>query len=129
MYHALKADGRSLIVPAPKTQDKDFIRSAIRHIFEIEQVIRYVQIGEAWTLSDSATPEEIFETAKQGGLSKHPKRVEIVLLLGEDHQEGFVMAQREIIRGRGKKPRLGPLEFRQFNGVEGRMVGLLPTPE
>jgi hypothetical protein len=41
--------------------------------------------------------------------------------------EGLLMAQREIIR-HGNKAMLGRLQISTFDGAEGRMVGLLPTP-
>jgi hypothetical protein len=60
MWHAITAKGESLIQPNPVMFDKDTAIILIRLRFKLMDIVRYVYIGEAWTLeragSTSARP-------------------------------------------------------------------------
>ena len=53
------------------------------------------------------------------------KRIEVILICAEDEREGMLMATREIIRS-DTDVHLGALRILQANGMEDRMIGLLP---
>jgi hypothetical protein len=129
LYHAVRRNGEIMIMPAPHP-DKDTAIAMVRALFELEDVVRYVFINEAWTFEsgrESAAMQQAIDLAKQGRLSEHPDRKEIVVFLAEDEAGGMLSASREIIRNGGGKAQLGPLTFqREGSQAEGRMVGLLP---
>jgi hypothetical protein len=135
MWHAITSAGETLIEPHPVFLGKDMAAAMIRTFFNLRDVIRYIYIGEAWTLSRMITPEEQAEIFRKG-ISEHPDRVEVVQLQGEDHDYGQLIASRQIIRPEHGKPRLGPMTL--VNDLphvprgatatsEGRMVGMLPV--
>jgi hypothetical protein len=135
MWHAVTVDGQKIIEPHPTYLGKDMAAAMIRSFFDLRDVIRYVYIGEAWTLNRMIQPEEQEEIFRKG-LSEHPDRVEVVQIQGEDHQYGQIVASRDIIRPERGKPYLGPLTM--VNDLphiprgatvqsEGRMVGMLPV--
>ena len=104
-------------------------------LFDLADVVRYVFIDEAWTLKRMIRPDEE-EKIYREGLSKHPERVEVVMIQGEDRDYGQIAAHRNIIRPAKGKPYLGPLQtlgdlpFVPHGAAvqsEGRMVGLLPV--
>jgi hypothetical protein len=135
MWHAVTSDGKDIPIVSP-LEDKDLSVAMIRALFDLRDVVRYVYIDEAWTLSRMVRPDED-EQVRREGISKHPDRVEIVMITGEDREYGGqLMAHRNIIRPRKGKPYLGPLQsiedlpFIPPGGAattEGRMVGLLPV--
>jgi hypothetical protein len=135
MWHAITSTGETLIEPHPVQLGKDLAASLIRAWFDARDVIRYVYIGEAWTLHRMIKPEEQAEIFRKG-LSEHPDRVEVVQLQGEDREYGQIIASRNIIRPKIGKPYLGPMLM--VNDLphipkgaavtsEGRMVGMLPV--
>jgi hypothetical protein len=134
LWHAVTSKGETLI-ERPACDDKDLSVAMIRALFDLADVVRYVFIDEAWTLSRLIQPNEE-EKIYREGLSKHPERVEIVMIQGEDRECGQLMVHRNIIRPPKGKPYLGPLlslddlPFMPHGGgvehSEGRMVGLLP---
>jgi hypothetical protein len=131
MWHAIRANGEQFIEPHPM-MEKDMANALIRAQFDLLDVVRYIYMGEAWTLVRQAgLPSSAAELAsiKSDGISKHPDRVEVVMIQGEDKDAGQFMALREIIRT-GNKVKLGPLEITHWPGdggsSEGRMVGMLP---
>jgi hypothetical protein len=135
MWHAITAAGETIIEPHPTYLGKDMAAAMIRAFFDMRDVVRYVYIGEAWTLNRMIRPEEQEEIFRKG-LSEHPDRVEVVQIQGEDHEYGQIIASRAIIRPGIGKPHLGPLEM--INDLpfiprgaavqsEGRMVGMLPV--
>ena len=125
MWDAETADNRRILIPV-LSGDKDITAALIRAKFELEQVVRYVFITEAWVLM--AKPGTPMATHALGGgsLEHVPGRTEEVMFMGED-ENGIVMAHRDIIRGKGK-PKLGPLRWvpADSGGFEGRLVGMLP---
>jgi hypothetical protein len=125
VWYAITADGEQLAM-TPPTPDKDFNAVLIRAAFEAADVVRYVFIDEAWTLSKPIGDLDL-EKVEREGLSKHPDRVEVVLITGEDIDAGQIMGHRAIIRPKGGKPHLGPLVMDNYTRSEGRMVGLLPA--
>jgi len=135
MWHAVCSDGQTIIEPHPTYLGKDMAAAMIRSFFDLRDVIRYVYIGEAWTLNRMIRPEEQEEIFRKG-LSEHPDRVEVVQIQGEDHEYGQIIASREIIRPEHGRPYLGPLLMVSDlphvpRGAtiqsEGRMVGMLPV--
>ncbi|UPK03084.1 hypothetical protein [Bradyrhizobium sp. 170] len=135
MWHAITSDGQKLIEPHPTYLGKDMAAATIRIFFDLRDLIRYVYIGEAWTLNRLIRPEEEEEIFRKG-ISEHPDRVEVVQLQGEDRDYGQIIASRDIIRPAKGKPYLGPLTM--VNDLphvpqgatitsEGRMVGMLPV--
>jgi hypothetical protein len=122
MYHAIKSDGEEIIIPTI-LQDKDLTVTIIKEIFKELDIVKYVFMSEAWTLSsekDKVPPE-----LHKKGISEHPDRKEIILIMGED-DNGSTMASMDIIRRQDEDPTLGPLVFVSSEWYEGRMVGLLP---
>lgn len=110
-------DGRETlhVVPAPPF-DKDISVRLMKMMMIHIQAIRVVFVDEAWTLHTThKINEEEIQRIKDEGLSDHPDRIEVVVLMGEDEKEGSMMAHRRIIREEGKAAT-----------GEGRMVGLLP---
>ncbi len=100
-----------------------------------KDVVRYIYIGETWTLDRMIERSEEAAILRDG-LANHPERVEIVQLQGEDDECGQIMGQRRIIRPESGRPYLGPLEmvidlpFMPYGATvqsEGRMVGVLPV--
>jgi hypothetical protein len=135
MWHAITADGETIIEPHPCELGKDMAAAMIRAFFDFRDVVRYVYIGEAWTLDRMIRPEEQEEIFRKG-IAEHPERVEVVQLQGEDRDYGQIIGARKIIRPANGKPHLGPLEW--INELpfipqgahvqsEGRMVGMLPV--
>lgn len=129
MFHAFTADG-NYIVLSPPFEDKDLDMAMIREMFKIQDVVRYVFMVEAWTLSRTLSIDEAEETGKRS-ICDHPERVEIVMIQAEDHEAGEIGAIRPIIRPVNTDPYLGPLEIVMEPGKgeirKGRMVGLLPV--
>ncbi|RXG91607.1 hypothetical protein [Bradyrhizobium zhanjiangense] len=134
-WHAITATGDRIIEPHPMFFGKDLAAALIRALFDLRDVVRYVYVGEAWTLNRIIRPEEQEEIFRKG-ISEHPDRVEVVQIQGEDSQYGQIIAARNIIRPEGRKPYLGPLQFvndlpfiPQGAAVQssGRLVGMLPV--
>jgi hypothetical protein len=134
MWHAITSAGESFI-ETPRFDDKDVAVAMIRALFDLKDVVRYVFIDEAWTLHRMIQPDEE-EKIWREGLSKHPDRVEVVMIQGEDRDYGQIVAQRAIIRPAKGRAYLGPLQtlddlpFMPAGAhvqSEGRMVGLLPV--
>ena len=128
MYHYIDRDGKDFVVPAPPTQDKDAAVAIVRAVLEACGATRVAFLDEAWML-DAQRSGFDFEQANRDGISKHPDRIEVLLISAEDQNEGLVMASREIIR-HDNRVVLGKLKFMPDGGeLQGRMVGLLPAPE
>jgi hypothetical protein len=135
MWHCVTSSGEQFIEPHPAVPNKDLAVALVRAMFDVRDVVRYVYMGEAWTLSRMIQPEEQ-ELIFRRGLANHPDRVEIVQLQGEDQDYGQMIGQRKIIRPAKGNPYLGPLEMVNElphipHGAhiqsEGRMVGMLPV--
>ncbi|WP_166304646.1 hypothetical protein [Bradyrhizobium sp. 2S1] len=135
MWHAVTSSGETIIEQHPGYLGKDIAMVVIRAFFDAKDVVRYVYIGEAWTLDRMIEPGEQ-EAIMRDGLTNHPDRVEIVQLQGEDHECGQIMGQRKIIRPESGRPYLGPLQMvidlpfvpdGATMQSEGRMVGVLPA--
>jgi hypothetical protein len=135
MWHAITSTGDTLI-ETPPFENKDLAVAMIRALFDLRDVVRYVFVDEAWTLSRLLRPDEE-EWVSREGISKHPDRVEVVMIQGEDRDCGQIVLHRDIIRPAKGKPYLGPLQslddlpYMPHGGSvaqsEGRMVGLLPV--
>jgi hypothetical protein len=107
IWLAWKADGKSFLVPQ-LVDDWDQSLGLIRALFEIEQIVSYVSVAEAWMTAGH--------------------EIEIISFVAEDQQLGLLRAWRAIRRDAAGKPSLGPLEFAEGAWqTEGRMVGLLPA--
>jgi len=126
MWHSITESGEHKIVPSPPF-DKDIAALLMRAYFELNDVVRYVFVNEAWQLYAPAgfSDDELHEIARHG-LSDHPNRIEALMYQAED-ETGMLTAQRVITRpGNGNRPKLGPLEFMEPAHFEGRFVGMLP---
>lgn len=124
MFHAFTADGNYLVL-SPPFEDKDHEIMMVREMFKMQDVVRYVFMVEAWTLSRPLSAKEIETT---DSIHDHPERVEIVMIQAEDYEAGEIHARRPIIRPANAKPYLGPLEIiGRLERAHGRMVGLLPV--
>jgi len=123
LYHAIKRDGAHMLVPAPPTS-KAAALTLMRALFELQDVVRYVFIDEAWMVgTDPAETERI----NREGVRAQPGRVEVLIYIAED-DTGLLMAMRKILRPAHGKATLAPLEHVGAQAFEGRMVGLLPRP-
>lgn len=135
MWHAVTARGEEKITEHPQQLGKDLASALIRAWFELEDVVRYVYIGEAWTVEQrgmsEADNESVMALARQQRLEKHADAVEVVQLQGEDRDCGQVVAVMRIERPAGRKPYLGKLKIVIAPGdgfsSEGRMIGMLPV--
>lgn len=128
MYHAVKRNGDEMVIAVdwPATsREKDMVIARVIQTFRDNDVVSYVQFGEAW--SAVVYPGEDMEMIAARGVSNHPKRVEVVAFTAEDKTSTTTLtAHRRIVRPPGKKPYLGPLEMSGLQIPEGRFVGLLP---
>lgn len=133
MWHAVRRNGEQFAEPHPQELGKDLAAALIRAQFDLLDVIRYVYIGEAWTVDHrGADHSEVMRFAREQRLHEYPGRLEVVQIQGEDAECGQVMAQRVIHRPAGKPAYLGKLEIIIEPGAdgiqsEGRLVGLLPV--
>ena len=136
MWHAVNASGDHLIEPHPTMFEKPLAAALMRALFEVLDVVRYVYVGEGWTVDARGSDSDpkvkaALEAAHRGEIAQHPDRVEVVILMGEDRDAGLVSAQRRIVRPENRKPYLGALEIvtRPGDGVQssGLMVGMLPA--
>lgn len=132
MWHCCRRDGGQHVFGA-LSQSKDVHVMLIRAYFELNNVVRYCFIDEAWIVAaiDNPTPEQLaaVERAAITGAAASPARQEVVMFTAEDHAEGMLMARRFIIRRPHTPPTLGPLLVDPPGGeLEGRMIGLLPRP-
>lgn len=126
IWHMVTADGEHLF-SGPISRDKDTQVAMIKALMIIKNVVRYVFIDEAWILEHKGGIDQAeLNRAYENGIANHPDRKEILMFTGEDQNLGMVMARCDIIRKGGRKVRLGPLVIDKFDGMEGRMVGLLP---
>jgi hypothetical protein len=128
MYHAVTADGQTLILNAPH-KDKDISVGMIKIAFAKLNVERYVFMDEAWILDTQNRvpgPDE-WKRIERDGLSEHPDRREILMLTAEDRHGNIITAHRYILRPEHGKAKLSPLEIRDMTEGHsvGRMVGLL----
>lgn len=123
MYHAIDADGNNYVLAGPPGT-KDEAVAQVKAFLQACGAVRVAFIDEAWTLSgEGGDVEEAYRSGKS--IRNHPNRIEVVMISAEDQNEGMLMATREIIR-HGNRAVLGKLRIQDFDGVEGRMVGLLP---
>lgn len=134
MWHAVAGNGEDLIFPGPPG-NKDTSVAIVRALFELRDVVRYVLMDEAWTLNRLIEKGEL-DRVQRMGLSRHPDRVEILMLAGEDRDCGHLQADRLIIRPTNGRPYFGPLRFLSDRPEmadskpiqsSGRLVGLLPV--
>jgi hypothetical protein len=134
LWHAVAGDGEQLILPPP-CEDKDAAAALIRALFELRDVRRYVYMSEAWTLARRIEPDE-FARIQHAGVSAHPERIEVVMLMGEDRDCGQIMAERRIVRPANRRAYLEPLRTLidlprvprdSTIRSEGRLIGLLPV--
>jgi hypothetical protein len=102
-WHAVTASGDILSEPHPPLE-KDAAVMLIRLLFEFMDVVRYVYISEAWSLMKFGWTEADRELLERDGISKHPDRIEVVQMQGEDREYGQLVAFHEIIRPRRGKP-------------------------
>jgi hypothetical protein len=129
MWHYVTSSGEQFLELQPPG-NKDVAMAMIRVLFDLHDAVRYVYMGEAWTLTRINEPIEL---DRHGGIAEHPDRIEIVQLQGEDATCGTMIAQHRIIRPANCKPHLAPLEIivdpsnTRGLGSEGRMVGVLPV--
>lgn len=129
MWHAVQSNGEAFVV-IPDA-DKDHATIMTRALFELKDVVRCVFIDEAWSArgrgeEDSKRLQDWID--EHGHIHDFPGRMEVVVFVGEDQNEGLVSAQREIERPKRGKARLGPLTYvaKEFNRSEGRFIGMLP---
>jgi hypothetical protein len=130
MWHAIKSNGKHIIMPAPETDDKDTAAAIMRALFELEDVVCCLFIDEAWIIEahNAGDARKLNEWIAQGhGARDHPNRYEVVVFAAED-ANSMLTARRPIIRPAHGKPKLGPLQIDDMRGVQssGRMVGMLP---
>jgi hypothetical protein len=131
IWHAVRADGRHVVLPAPPTDDKDLGALIMREVFKHGDVAACLFIDEAWTADATGDADTARLTAwldaHDWSLEGYPDRIECVIFHGEDRDGRMVTAQRRIDRS-GGRPKLGPLRFDDMTGVqsEGRLIGMLP---
>ena len=124
LWHAVKATGEHLVIPAPDT-DKDTGAMIMRALFELHDVVCCLFIDEAWIAEGGEDLKAYVD--QHHGVQHFPGRIEVVAFMGEDADGMMLTAHRRIDRTRSKA-RLGPLEITDMVGVQsqGRLVGMLP---
>jgi hypothetical protein len=123
IWAAYKSDGQELLIPQ-LVGDRDAQLILLRVLFEIEHVVRYTVVGEAWYAMlvdvkwDGVPPP--------GTATNHPNGIEILHVHGEDIREGCFVGHRKITRDKKGRPKLGPLTIGRPDRHEGAMFDLLP---
>lgn len=128
MYHAIKASGETAILTPPHLGSKDLDVAMIKAWFEIENILTYVFMDEAYILDDrkGTLPPQDWKKIQREGLRNHPDRREIIMFSAENRRGEMLTATRFILRPEIGKPTLSPLKIDEpFDHSEGRMVGLL----
>lgn len=116
------------VTPWRNNREKDFAVQLLKEFFQTANIVRYVQISEAWALQIDKGDEATLERVKREGTAAQPERTECVMLLGEDSEAGMLMGMRPIVRTKRKRT-LGALDIQEgHNELEGRFTGLLPAP-
>jgi hypothetical protein len=123
MYHAIDRNGRDVVFAAARGPSDFLNQDGPRLTLADIGASRVVFIDEAWIVSGAKANLDL---AVAFGASVHPRRVEVLLLAGEDQLEGSLMATRDIIRT-GNRVVLGALSFLEPDVLSGRMAGLLPA--
>lgn len=128
MYHYVNGEGAHVVfVPPPWCTTKNQAVAFAKTIFAAEHAVAYVFISEAWVLMRPQAGESIDAVLDRhgGSLENVPGRVEQVMLMAED-ADGMTYGIMPIHRPEGRRPYLGKLKINRPDGMEGRMVGLLP---
>jgi hypothetical protein len=125
MYHAIKANGETLIL-TPQMDDKDISVAMVKAWFALNDIDRYVFIDEAWIVDSTQSGVNIdIEKVRRYGVRNHPDRREVLMFSAENRKGEMRMAKQFILRPEVGRPTLSPLTFDEFDASEGRMVGLL----
>jgi hypothetical protein len=128
MWHAVAADGKIQILPAPHDLDQFDITQSLRDHFAENNIVRYVFISEAWSLRTDDVAEYNKWRREYRSLKDHPKRKEIMTFFAEDLTMAMI-AERAIIRPSREPPRLGKLCFEDIETLKGyTMMDILPRP-
>ena len=119
MWICEQANGERFVVGSPWSSDneKDLAVEALRVLFQQQQVVRYVNMVEAWTVErvGKVPPERP---------SLHPDRREIIAFMAESAEGESEMAVFYILRPEHGPATLSPLQWR--GGMfAGRMANLL----
>ena len=131
MWYAESADGEGFVIDQPNIS-KDMAAAMVRALFRASNAVRCVFMDEAWSVKLSEADMAKFDAHRDAGgdVENYPGRQEVIAFMAEDVGLGNVLAHRLIIRPKGGKAHLGPLEFSKPNGREsGRFVGMLPRPK
>lgn len=130
-FLAVTADGRSFGVPYDGTDNlSDEYFAAARMLFREVDAVRCVLISEAYVVAYADDAE--WQAATGGDYQRcdpanDPNGKEVILIHGEDIDDGLIGAYREINRPADGRPMLGPLVFLPKPGlVQGTAVGFLP---
>lgn len=102
-------DALGLIEGDYDRQTKDAVVNCVQMLFALHHIRQYVYASEAWMVATSfgTTQKEILELAKdQVSISKHPKRVEVLIFEAEDMEGNRISGRQSIIRPAGQKPYL-----------------------
>lgn len=124
-WYGFTSSGEVLVVPA-MAADKDLQALLIRRLWADHDVTCSVFIDEAWVVEAKVGSKKARELNKVPP-SEHPDRREVVMISAEDVHGELVFGTRSIIRPKGERARLGPLDT-SVTGIGGRFVGLLPRP-
>ena len=123
IWHAIKSDGQPLVI-GQFTPDRETQLVLLRTLFELQNVVRYIAVCEAWVAKVDLPAGS--EEPKRGAAVNHPNRYEVLLIHGEDIREGLLIAQRKITRDDRGRPTLGELIIDSHDDCSGAMIGLLP---
>jgi hypothetical protein len=121
MFFGTDAQGACIILcPAfDNDEQKEAAAAEARAIFKAKNIIRYVFCSEAWALTVPTTTDAIPRP------SKHPDRIEVVIVEAED-KSGKNLSVHMLIQRKGDTVTLG--EPKYFGDTSsGRFIGLLQT--
>jgi len=138
IWHAITRDGEHLILPTPwgAPGERDHQTTAIRVLFELKDVVRYVMLHECWMarfddVPDDAAAAALREELNRDGVQDRPDRIEIVMFQAEVAGQIARTAYRRIVRPPRGRAYLNPLEWFPDAApgayAVGRMVGMLPV--
>ena len=128
MWENAKGERGIIATPFISDDSKTVAGAMVRHEFEERDVVRYVFTSEVWARAVSVEQAEREEAAgvPMGQVSQHYDRREYIMHAAEDASGGYLAARHPVLRQKGRKPILGPLEPLDWSGDgEGRFANML----
>lgn len=112
MWVAEDSKGAKTLIATPfgSEEEKDLTAATVRKIFKDVGAVRCAFISEAWILASDDTGKMPKDYKMGDPIREHPDRKEVIIVTAEDNVGVSMMGRYAIIRPKGGKPTLGPLE-------------------